>query len=229
MVPKVLVLTQAVCEYEGGEAPCGVLALEDTDFFEVLREHQEAVLAFHRSVSGAIRPCLAPCEGVTFRYREFTSDHGTGCFYLVDRLLAVVDDDLGLGHPDLLVDELLNLYAEDILRPNVSPVATLEGGERPVVIDFALWHESINASGVNVGTPEQFWEMLSSGTRTSMERLVLTMPGYASKEQKLENLLTFHFTAAHKHSNSMVDFTSEALPVRDFLQAVGDAVASRMK
>lgn len=219
--PKILILFTAYNEYPDGHSRYGMLA-PDRRFFQLLQEHLDATLTFFRTVPKAME--LQEDRSVEFRYRELSTEHGTGNLDFISRSNEIRD-----GSDDN-IEDLLNVCAQDLLRPDVLPTATLEEAEHPVIIDFEAWHSALFDSAYYEGTVDEFWQALQSNCANLRgERLVIKMPlGTYGKDVKLEALPTFLFTARDKHSDSDTDWASMPFPMKKFIQGIGDVVLSRL-
>lgn len=217
--PKILILFTVYNEYPDAERRVGVLA-PDRQFFQLLQEHLDATLTFFCTVPQAMKVGV---NGVEFRYRELTTDHGTGFLEFISRDREIVEQ---RGET---IDDLLSVCATDLLRPDVVVEATLEEAEQPAVIDFKEWHQALFDSGYFEGSIDEFWEALKAqGANLRGERIVIGMPEFSNKGDKLEKLPYFTFRARDKHSDSECDWISMRFPMQQFIQGIGDAVLSRL-
>lgn len=218
--PKVLIFMQAHNVHPEDEGNYfGVLALS-AGTIEILKEHLSAMVALQRYIPKAM---TRVGDALDFRYRTVMTDHGTSDLHFLDR---------GATH---LFEENTNLNIDDLLDAGIP----LVGGANPftaleedhlLVVDMGEWCAALKQKEICNKTPEELWEAIHRMCEPiRCENILLQMPVGASASGALEGMVTFAFSARHKHADGDADWQTSFFNLQGFLQGIGDLVLSRSK
>lgn len=201
-------------------------------FFDEMRQHLQLVVDIVQTktvVGGPIH------DGTYYAFPSYDELVKTRHDVSFLKVQEDVDEEKIRGVENL--EALFMLTAEDLLRPNVDVVSSLdvENGidTGPVILDFAAWHLNCTIGGHFTGTVDEFWAEISKHfVRIELDRTIIRFPisldvvraGPTPVFKDFKNKVRVEFISTVKHSDDE-EFRTEELSLPTFIGVCEDVLS----